>query len=153
MYGYRSPNPNGYTLFVLFLFSAFSLFARRESKDLAKASNIHPFFASNFCIFIRILYSLHYSVRTLAQASKAIAAPILGLYKNGLSQILHTIADFSLDTYIGNLSKTIQVCAGAVAIQRVTITVCPCYRNQCYKINFVLKDAHTSSSCLFSVLF
>ena len=130
MDGYRPPDTAGEALCIL------------EGKNLSKAAHIQPGFTGTSGVFLPILDALQTGGGSLAQTSKAVGAPILRLNKDGVPHILHPIADFPLDAYIGNLTEAVQVGTGAVAVQRIAVAVGSGYGNQCYKIDFILQDAH-----------
>lgn len=63
----------------------------------------------------------------------AVAAPILRLNEDGLAQILHSVADLALDAHVGDLTKAVQVGAGAIAVQRVAVAVGAGHGDQCHQ--------------------
>ena len=113
-----------------------------KGEHLPKGTHIQPCLAGVSGIFLPVLDALHGSRGTLAETPKAVAAPILRLDKDGLAQVLHPVADFALDAHIGDLTEAVQVGAGTVAVQRITVAVGAGHGNQSDKINLVLQCTH-----------
>ena len=87
---------------------------------------------------VPVLDSLHGCGCPLTETPEAVIAPVLRLDENGMPQILHPVADLSLDTDIRDFPEPIQVCARAVSIQRVAVAVGAVDTDQGHKVDFVL---------------
>ncbi len=73
-----------------------------ESEYLAETSHIHPCFACNLCVLLRIFFffQIFYGICAFPQAFKSIDTLIVRLNKNRLSHVQQAVADFSLDADI-----------------------------------------------------
>jgi len=63
--------------------------------------------------------------------------------KNSVSQILHTVADLSLDADVGYLTEAVVVCPRTVSVQGISVDVGHRCEYQYDKINLVRKPAHS----------
>ena len=114
MNGHGSPHTYGNT----------ALLSRFECENLSKAAYIQPLLTGQAGIFLRILSLFHGLFGPVAEAFAAVITAVAGLDKDALSQVLHPVADFAFDTHVRNLTKTVVVRAGAVAVQGVAVGVC-----------------------------
>lgn len=129
MNGHGSPHTYGNT----------ALLSRFECENLSKAAYIQPLLTGQAGIFLRILSLFHGLFGPVAEAFAAVITAVAGLDKDALSQVLHPVADFAFDTHVRNLTKTVVVRAGAVAVQGVAVGVCHADADQRHKINLIFK--------------
>ena len=137
---HRAPHADGNAVFIRAL----------KGKPLPKAAHIHPFFTCGLRINVSVLDSLGGRRSPIAQAFAAVIAAVIGLHKNCISHILHTVADLPLDAHIRDLPHAVIVGPGAVAVQRVTVAVCVGHRDQRHKVDFVFQSCHNYSSSILS---
>ena len=68
----------------------------------------------------------------------SIAAPVVGLDEDRLSQILHPVAQLALDAHVAHFPQAIVVRAGAVAVEGVAVGICHGDGGKGHKVDFVL---------------
>ena len=117
-----------------------------KCKYLPEGTDVHPFFADDMGVFILTLDALGGSGSTLAQGLITICASIIGLHKNRFIQILHPVADLTLDAHIRDFPEAVIVGAGTVAVQRVAVAVGAGHTYQCHKIDLAFQFSHCYSS-------
>ena len=127
-----------------------------ERENLPEAPHVNPLAASCFCELITVcvlsleaVFESFILLRTSVKAVHSVIAAVVGLNKNLLAHILKTIADFSLDADIGNLSVAVKALAGTVAVERVAVGVCIGRGDNHGKVNFVFKNTHNQFSSFF----
>lgn len=88
-----------------------------------------------------------HSLRPVLEAGLFVVTPVIRLNEYVISVVLHTVAELSLDTHVGNFAEAVIIRAGSVSTERISVRVCVRYCDQHLKINLVRKGCtHDSSS-------
>ena len=115
---------------------------RFESENLTKGAHIQPRCTGLSGIILPRFLLADGFCCALAQGIVAIRGSVLGLYKDIVPKILHSVADFALDANIRHLAESVIVGSGAVSVQGIAVCVCHGHRYEYDKINLILQSRH-----------